>query len=237
VRFRAREVVRGTGRVDARAVGTLVPVEWPVTCSNCGSDRSGVGEGKPCPECGSVDRTVAVSLTAELKATAMAPTLGIGYDKQRPWQEQWRSVLRRREELARCYSGDNDDSREDWRDVPRDFCKDCWHLKDHLKTDPAVPESVQGLVEERANNRKKDGPATRLVGDVANTAKHGRREGRTEAYVGEMFIEPGGKRTFRIDWTDPSGKTGNEDSLKLADDAVAEWQGFFSATGLDEHAA
>ena len=197
-----------------------------------------MGEGDPCPECGSVDRTVAVALTVEVEATAMTPTLGIGYDKQRPWQEQWRSVLRCREELARCYSGENDDSRKDWKNVPGDFCKDCWHQKDHLKTDPTVPASVQGLVEERAKNRKKDGPATRLVGDVANTARHGRREGHTEAYAGEMVVEPSGKkRTFRIDWTDPSGNTGNEDSLKLADDAVAEWRAFFSATGLDEHAA
>jgi hypothetical protein len=208
--------------------------EFPSTCNNCGADRTGVPAGEPCPACGSVNRTVTVGLTANVIASAGDLELGVGYNKDRPWQELWRSVLRRQEELARCYEG-TAGPQADPKDVSIDFCKDCWHLKDHLKTDGAVPEAVQNKVEARANNRHQDGPATRLAGHVANTAKHGADENYTQAFIGKMTVT-GDKRTFRIDWIAPNGTTGDRDALDLASAAVDEWRKFFADNGLDEAA-
>ncbi len=142
---------------------------WPVTCSECGADRAGVPENEPCPECGGGARVIAMASTAVATATALRPGLQIGFNDQRPWQELWRSALSWRDHLERSATGANDGEDLDWHKIPIEFCKDCWHLKDHLKHDPAVPESVQGQVEARANNRAKDGPSTRDAGDVANT--------------------------------------------------------------------
>jgi hypothetical protein len=136
-------------------------------------------------------------------------------------------------ELEAVYTGTSPPSDTDaWKALPGEFCIACYHLAEWIAHDPAVPPAVQ--------TRARSYPATTvhvaLAEAVANTQKHHTRNRGTEARVGGMDFRPGppARATFRIDWRDPSGKTGGEDALVLARGAVTEWRGFFAAHGLRE---
>jgi len=226
----------------------------PVMCDNCGADRRGIPNDAPCT-CGAYKETtpvggatvmtrssfpapqtrpVATSTTVNIVFSAPTPTIGIGFNTDQPWQELWQSALRRLDELDRCANGlfDDPDPAFEWRRIPLDFCMECWDLKDWLQADPAVPPAVQDLAGRYAINH----PAISRAGDVANTKKHrGRKPNAIVARIDKMEVAPGGRRTFRIDWTEPSGTKGSRDALDLATTVVAEWRRFFSTHGLDEN--
>lgn len=209
-------------------------VGWPVTCTDCGRDRSDGAIGQPCPGCGSTCRTTHVHVTDSAVATDSVVGLGITYADDRPWQEQWAAVLHWQEELHKAYVGRSDGPSDSnrWQQIPIEFCEDCWHLKDWLQADTAVPAATQRTVETYVNQTT----FIRLAGDVANTHKHGcRRQGLPVARVSSVDLRPGKitKATFQIERRIADGTTSWFDGLDVADGAVAEWRTFFSAHGLD----
>ena len=208
---------------------------WPVTCTNCGRDLSAIPTGEPCPDCGDIRRTTHVSVHDSATATDSVAALGITYGPDRPWQEQWRAVLGGLDELRKSYAGRTDGPGDSngWRQIPVEFCEDAYHLKDWLKSDPALPTPLQSGVEPFVQNST----AIRLAGDVANTHKHRtRKPGATVARIASVDLRPGppAKATFRIEWKGADGTTGGEDALDVAEAAVAEWRTFFAANGLSE---
>ncbi len=48
------------------------------------------------------------------------------------------------------------------------FFQNCWHFKDWLKNDPAVPTHITKRVEKDANDK----PAIKICADLANRSKH-----------------------------------------------------------------
>lgn len=215
--------------------GQTNSVGWPVTCTDCGRDLSQVPPGEKCPACGGARRTTHVTAyDSELTTDAVA-RLGITYGENRPWQEQWRAVLDGLEELRKSYAGRKDGPADSsaWRQLPIEFCEDCWHLKDWLKGDPAVSAPIQGKVEAYVQRTT----FVRLAGAVANTHKHrARKAGRTFARIGSLDVRPGEltKVAFRIQWLMADGTAGSNDALELAEKAVMEWRQFFGTNGLDE---
>lgn len=205
-------------------------------CGNCKADLTGRDVGQPCPVCGDTLRRNFVDLEAVTTMDAMVG-LTVDYGKVRPWQEQWRAVLEAFARLEDAYRGapgqQNGDS---LKRLPTVFCQDCWHLKDWLQSDTAVPPTVAKLVERYATAVAQH--SLNLAGDVANTHKHhGRNPGYRTARVGQMDSRQDHglvRVTMRIDWEDPAGKTGSEDALDLARRSVEEWRAFFTTHRLDE---
>jgi hypothetical protein len=188
-----------------------------------------------CPRCGDTHRTTHVSDIDEAIGIDDAVGLAITYSGSRPWQEQWRQVLHDLDELERSYSGREDgpaDSNQ-WRQIPIEFCEDTYHLKDWLKSDPAVPSATQGAVESYAQSSQ----SIRLAGDVANTNKHRvRKPKEREARIETVDLQLGTSRkaTFSIRWNAPDGTSGAEDALVLAHGTIADWRTFFKQHQLAE---
>jgi hypothetical protein len=203
--------------------------------NECNVNHADLPSGDPCPSCGAVTVHATGAITANVTIMSYPPTIGIGYNPEPPWQELWRSVLQRHDELIRCSTGelDSSDSDIEWRRIPLAFCHHCWNLKDRLKKDVSV-SVPDDTIEKYAIKSFAIGRA----GDVSNTEKHsGRNDPKyTVAVVAEMIISPTRERTFRIDWTEPSKRKGSILAHDLATDAIAEWHAFFSTHGLDDNA-
>jgi hypothetical protein len=208
--------------------------QWPVTCSNCGSDLADLSPGDPCLQCDSTVRTTHVSVSGAVTVHDHVSGLAVEYTPERPWQEQWRFTRRAYDALERAYAGLDDglDDFDGWKALALDFCGHCYHLKDWLKNDPTVPATAQQKAESYA--RKSAGIA--LAGDVANTYKHrNRRPGQTVAHVAQVALSKDGAKTqatFRIDYTRPDSTTGSVDALELAKQALMEWRAFFGSHNL-----
>ncbi|MFJ4932124.1 hypothetical protein [Streptomyces sp. NPDC088736] len=154
-------------------------------------------------------------------------------NSDRPWQELWRSILRRLRELEDAYAGTLPGPEPaDWTTLPVDFCKDCFHLKDWIRSDTArVPTSAQGGAADQYARKE---PAIALAGAVCNTSKHRtRRAGQTKAHVARVELDDNGA-AFTIAWEQPDGTTGTRDALELARAAVEGWQQFLHDHKMDE---
>jgi len=85
------------------------------------------------------------------------------------WDEQWSRVLRWHERfrlIGKGVVGTN--PIECYDDDVRAFFVSCYHLKDWIKRDPSVPETVRADVEPFVAAT----PCLRLAADVANGVKH-----------------------------------------------------------------
>jgi hypothetical protein len=116
-----------------------------ITCTDCGSElpdslKDEQGDARtPCPNCGSTARTNHVTALDSVSSTTDAVLeLDVTWGKDRPWQEQWRAVLRGLGDLQRAYTGwpDGPADSDGWKQLPIEFCEDCYHLKDWLQGDP-----------------------------------------------------------------------------------------------------
>jgi hypothetical protein len=82
--------------------------------------------------------------------------------EERGWREQYDRMKRWQERLRE--SGVIDERR---RDDFYAFFVTCFHLKDWLQSDPAVPKSIGEKAEQLMNK-----PSMRLCADIANGVKH-----------------------------------------------------------------
>lgn len=135
----------------------------------------------------------------------------------RPWQEQWRAVIRDFMALGRCYSGQHADP--DMRQIVIAFCHSCHHLATCLELDPDVPVPVRHAVQAHVA----DSPHITLVTSVA-------REGADLRPVVER--QPP-RTTMRIEWDHSNGTPGCDDAFDVAGRAVNEWRAFLTRHGLN----
>ena len=205
---------------------------WPSTCSACTADLSSVPRGRPCPSCGKSLRTYRISVAANVTAQAAMAGFDITYPVTRSWREKWHKVLRELEAIEDAYVG-LAGAPADWKGRVVQFCEDCYHLKDWLKNDQSIAQSVRDAVEVHAHGSA----AIELAGHVINTDKHyARQTGRTSAHVSSIRLRdlPGSVSTFITIESVSAGVVHSTDARDLARQAVADWRAFFVANGLSE---
>ena len=154
------------------------------------------------------------------------------------WQEQMKRVKRYFERFERLNVGMVHSSpSEHYADDVLAFFQNCYHLKDHLKNDPAFTkhtgEEIEAFVSET--------PALALCADLCNATKHlillrpprsGHSptfEGRhislhlTDSFVGaDKPAEPVSiSMHFRVD-----ARGGMVDAFAIAEDALRAWESF-----------
>jgi len=144
----------------------------------------------------------------------------------RPWSEAWAVLEQAFEDIEALYrDGDQTVGQYDVIKIVNNFMVNCYHLKDHLRSDLNVPEPVRSGVEKFV----KSNDSLALTGDVANTAKHReRRPAERYARVGEVLSGP----EAVIHWTDPNGNTVRQDARELAQAAMHEWRTYLQTHGL-----
>ncbi len=138
----------------------------------------------------------------------------------RPWSEHWAIVQEAYSGLETFFTTpDPTADQHAVLHVVNSFAVVCYHFKDHLKSDPAVPEQVQQSVEQYVDDRQ----ALSLLGHVANTVKHRERKGSQRyARVGEVLTGP----KAVLHWTDPQDRVVREDVLDVARAGMQDWKDF-----------
>jgi hypothetical protein len=175
-----------------------------MNCHDCGAGLDDVPVGDPCPKCGSRRRDATVfAHPATAKVVVPTPTIGIGYNPHRPWQQKWQDVEYGLEQVESAY-----DAPQGWYDnehmrrVVEGFFKDCreladWLWQDHLST---------GLDKKTVMNDMMADPDLRLADAIAQTTKHHtRKPSRTNpdpitARITDIITGPGG-RQVKIGWS------------------------------------
>jgi hypothetical protein len=207
-------------------MSTDVP-DHKVECGGCGTDITGRPAGLPCDACGDTRRRHLVHLHESVTARDSL-SIGVEYVEGRPWQEMWVRVQQRFAELLRhvtTVGGSIDDARQ----AASDFFIWCFHLKDWLKRDTAVPPATRNAVEDYL----KHSTALRLCQDFANTDKHyTRNPGQRTAWIGGATGGDSQPVSLRVDFCEPNGMIGSRDALDLARKAMQEWEQFLSSHRL-----
>jgi hypothetical protein len=72
---------------------------------------------------------------AEARVEAPRPTVAIGYNEPRPWQQKWQDVLHALEQLEGAYANIEGQGNEHLRRVVEDFFTTCRELADWLWED------------------------------------------------------------------------------------------------------
>ena len=139
-------------------------------------------------------------------------------------------------ELESAYKGTDSHRSEtdELKALGTGFCISCYHMKDWLRSDPAMPLSAQQRVEAYV----KLSTSLSLCGDVANSAKHrNRHPGQTEARIAGIRSRTDGGITrisMHVSYHRTDGSAGRRDVLDLAREAMEPWLGFFVQHGLQE---
>ena len=87
----------------------------------------------------------------------------------------------------------------DYEDDIQHYFQDCWHLKDWIKNDINVAQTVRDKIEAEVDNYK----SLRIVADLANGSKHlSRHKHREGAHVtgGNLTIHLGQSRPIEINY-------------------------------------
>ena len=206
-----------------------------VTCAECGAEllrkeTSATLEDEdraPCPVCRSHARHTAVEITDRITVTSKGDWETVRHVGARPWQEMWGAAERQLQDLEGRYTNDPKASTGPLEDVVQAFCLYCYHLQDHLRSDPAVPAAVQASVPSFVNKS----PALALTREIANTHKHHTRSHPNAIWAGIATVNSAPRAT--IGWKDPStGAGGTQDVFDLAREAAGEWRRFFLQYGL-----
>lgn len=88
------------------------------------------------------------------------------------WIQQWKRVLRF---LERVDGAEAKEDQEGHTDDLLTFFMHCWHLKDWIKSDDNVSQSVRDSIRndiDNSDNGKRKYPNLMICADVANRAKH-----------------------------------------------------------------
>ncbi len=113
------------------------------------------------------------------------------------------------------------------------FFEACWHLKDHIKNDAAVPHTVRQSIE----NDVKQFEALMVAADIANRSKHLvlERPPRVDAKIAAYHIKAydgaddrEASASYDITLADGSIR----DALSVARQAVADWETVFAGHGI-----
>ena len=73
--------------------------------------------------------------TAEARVEVPRPTIAIGYNKPRPWQQKWQDLLHALEQLERAYVTEEGQGNEHVRRLVEDSFATCRELADWLWQD------------------------------------------------------------------------------------------------------
>lgn len=202
-----------------------------MNCHDCGEALDDVPVGDPCPGCGSTRRDATVhahSITTQV--VVPTPTIGVGYNPHRPWQQKWQDVEHGLQQIETAYDVTQGQyGNEHVRRVVEGFFKDCRELADWLWQDL---QSI-GLDEPTIRTFMRSDPDLRLADAIAQTIKHHTRTGTDPitARITDITIGPGGRHA-KIGWSQPSGAKGSEDALDLASKCVGAWRQFLASRGL-----
>ena len=108
------------------------------------------------------------------------------------------------------------------------FFENCWHVKDHLKNDSTVPQSVRDSVEDDV----KQFDDLMIAADIANRSKHlvlnrpPRRDARISVYHITAYEGSDQEPSASYEISLAGGST--RDALAVARGAVAAWDCLFT---------
>jgi hypothetical protein len=153
------------------------------------------------------------------------------YDRMKRWYERFAAI-----DQGRPHDVDSDN----YLDEIYAFFLNCYHLKDWIKCDSAVPVKDQQAVEDHITANR----SLRLCADICNASKHLKLETKKDGTHGRSNENPTFGRThaalqlgggnlptvslkYEVDTAN-----GSKDAFKLATECVSAWDGFLSAHGL-----
>jgi hypothetical protein len=144
-----------------------------------------------------------------------------------PWQQMWAEARHRIGVLRGWYSGGQGMNVSELTAASVAFFVSCYHLAEHIRADPAVPQPARAQARDYANSD----PSLKLAADITNTYKHSKRNpGERTCSITDASTRPGGAvATFT--WTDARGSH-REDCLDLAERAVDAWSAFLRMHSL-----
>jgi hypothetical protein len=147
------------------------------------------------------------------------------YDRMKRWYERFAAIDQGRP---------HDIASDNYLDEIYAFFLNCYHLKDWIKFDSAVPFKDQQAVEGHISANR----SLRLCADICNSLKHLRlksnRSGESPAFGKKHFalaLGSGRPPTVSLKY-EVDTANGLEDAFKLATECVSAWDGFLSAHGL-----
>jgi hypothetical protein len=214
--------------MDASRVQTIAE------CANCGATRPlGIANSSPrpaCPECKATAVSFEVSAVIQLSTDASASASLEPGDQSLGWMRRWEHTQSRLPSLLAPHTEDlTGEAIKDARDDLFAFFIQTYHIKDALK----VEATSIGLDRKRIENGVNADPDLRLLGGLANLAKHhgkGRDADAPEIIrtSGTNGVTGGG---WRLDVT--IRRSGEDlDGLQIAQSAVDAWRGLLSGWGL-----
>src|SRR5262245_54487075 len=144
------------------------------------------------------------------------------YDRMKRWYERFAAIDQGRP---------HDVASDNYLDEIYAFFLNCYHLKDWIKCDSAVPVKDPQAVEDHINANR----SLRLCADICNSLKHlhltSSRSGESPAFGKTHFaLDLGSGRLPTVSLKyEVDTANGPEDAFKLATECVSAWDGFLSA--------
>lgn len=197
-----------------------------MTCMNCGEAILASEASEPCHNCGAVDRLVGLS-DHGAATDAIAGVDASLPRSPRPWQAMWAEVESRLDRLRSWYSGNGPVNVSELYNEATAYFVACYQLKDQLKRDPGVPRDLKDEVEDFVHQHN----VLDLVGDIANTYKHGQRTRTCD--ITRVVVEQSGAFATITCWT-KDGREDSRDCLDLAEEAAQAWRTYLRGYGLLE---
>jgi hypothetical protein len=217
---------RGRGSKGLRHLASEQYSSNVMTCPDCDANLDQTPVGQPCPSCGGDRRSATVYGDAALAAVAsFNVSASIGYNPRRPWQQKWRDVISSLDAIQETYRQD-DLNNEAVRRQVETFFKDCCELADWLQEQAGNAKALDYVKTDRD---------LRLCDGMAQTTKHHTRDpnrGRDPITARISRVDGGQGVRAEIEWSTPSGSTGTEDALDLAQRCKSAWERFFQRHGL-----
>ena len=154
------------------------------------------------------------------------------------YREQYERLRRWYAKLAKLHGGrEHDVASDNYVDEIYAFFMNCYHLKDWIRKDAAVPAAVRDAVEDYIDANR----ALRLCADICNSLKHVTltkpRSGESPSFGRKRYRFALGSGAPRIGLTyeiDASG--GKTDAFTLAGECIAAWDAFLALHGLSDPA-
>jgi hypothetical protein len=148
------------------------------------------------------------------------------YERVRRWYLRFKDIDKGRP---------HDTDSENYVDEIYAFFLNCYHLKDWIRHDPAVPEQVRNKVESHINANT----SLRLCADICNSLKHLRLDRTPRSVENPTFgkkcfavgLGPGLPTTIALKYVIDTN-SGPLDAFTLATECVTDWDRFLSANGL-----